>query len=52
MSTGPENIGLERTDFSSVGMGEVGSLTATTLENNEKFRAREQTESELRPGSG
>jgi hypothetical protein len=35
-STGSENIGLERADFSSVGMGEVGSLVSTTLEFNEK----------------
>jgi hypothetical protein len=28
-------------------MGEVGSLSATTLENNEKFRLRDQTENEL-----
>ena len=35
-STGSENIGPERADFGSVGMGEVGSLVATTLEFNEK----------------
>ena len=33
-STGAENIGPERADFGSVGKGEVGSLAATTLENN------------------
>ena len=37
-STGPENIGPERTDFGCIGIGAVGSLAATTLENNEKFR--------------
>jgi hypothetical protein len=37
-STGPENIGPERTDSGSIGIGAVGSLPATTLENNEKFR--------------
>ena len=41
-STGPENIGLERMDFGSVGMGEVGSLPAITLENNDKFRRQER----------
>ena len=51
-STGPENIGLERTDFGSVGMGEVGSLSATSLENNEKFRSRERSENELRQEVG
>jgi hypothetical protein len=30
-STGPENIGRERTDFGSLGIGAVGSLAGTTL---------------------
>ena len=46
-STGPENIGPERTDFGSIGMGAVGSPAATTLENNEKFRPRERAENGL-----
>ena len=46
-STGSENIGPGRADFGSVGMGEVGSLVATTLEFNEKIRPCEQAESEL-----
>jgi hypothetical protein len=31
-------------DFSCIGMGAVGSLAATTLENNKKFRSREWAE--------
>ena len=33
--------------FRPIGMGAVGSLAATTLENNEKFRPRERAENGL-----
>ena len=46
-STGPENIGPERTDFGCIGMGAVGSLPATTLENNEKILPWERAENGL-----
>ena len=47
-STGPESIGPERTDFGIVPRRAVGSPAATTLETNEKFRASNPTENELR----
>ena len=51
-STGPENSGPERPDFGGVGMGEVGSPPAITLENNGKFRLYERPENELYRGVG
>jgi hypothetical protein len=46
-STGPENIGPERTNFVIIGIGAVESAPGTTLENNEKFAPREHAENEL-----
>ena len=51
-STGPENIGPERTEFGGIGMVEVGSPAATTLENNEKFRPNDQAENGFAGGVG
>jgi hypothetical protein len=47
-SGGPESIGSKRVNFGRVGLGEVGSPAATTLENNDKFRPRERAENVLR----
>ena len=43
-STGPENTGPERADFGHFGGPAVDSLSATTLENNEKIRPGERAE--------
>jgi hypothetical protein len=51
-STGLENIGSERTDFACIGIGAVGSLLATTLENNEKIRPSQQAETGFAGGVG
>src|SRR4051812_18661862 len=51
-STGPENIGPERAHFGSIDAGAVGSLPATTLENNEKFRPNERAENGFAGGVG